>query len=281
MALTLPKPNTPPVDPNYQSGDLKQPPQVFDTKAGGWRPQPAPPGYVWSSIEGKYTKTPTQAGSEQNQFNEAANPSLAALLKQLSTSNTGVTGNLGAGGSSGISGGFGGGGGSVGGGGTGSGSPGGGFGTIPGVELPDQTAATDARFATAKDKVGKIGRASIDALRGELGATGGLGGGAEAQGVRDVVQSSAGELGQVSRDEAGKQADLSADFAKTRYGGAITQRGQDVNAREAEARLAQEKELAQSRMSFEQQQAKSAQQLQMLQLALGGLKSMGTNNYQY
>lgn len=241
--------------------------------------QSAPPGYTYDKIKMAYVKTPTQAGSEQNQFNEAANPSLAALLKSMTSGNTGING-----GASTAMGGFMGGsasGGTTSGGGTGSGVPGGGMATIPGVELPDQTAATAARFATAKDKVGQIGRASIDALRGELGATGGLGGGAEVQGVRDVVQSGAGELGQVSRDEAIKQADLGADFAKTRYSGSIAQRGQDVSAREAEARLAQEKELAQSRMSFEQQQQKSSQQLQLLQMALGGLKSMGTNNYEY
>lgn len=241
--------------------------------------QSAPPGYTYDKVRMEYVKTPTQAGTEQNQFNTAANPALAGLMSQLTgnLSGTGSSGGFNLGGSGATAGtGIAGGGTTVPTSGTIGSRP-----TIPGITLPDQTAATDARFATAKDRVGKIGRASLDALRGELGASGMLGGGAEAQAVRDVVQSGAGELGQVSRDEAMKQADLAADFAKTSYGGSITQRGQDVAAREAEARLAQEKELANSRMSFEQQQLKSQQQLQMLQLALGGLKSMGTSGYSY
>jgi hypothetical protein len=101
-----------------------------------------------------------------------------------------------------------------------------------------------------------------------------LGGGAEAASVRNVIQSGAGELGQVSRDQAVKQADLAADFAKTGYAGSITQRGQDVSAQEAQARLAQEARLADANLAFQKQQAASSQQLQMLQLALSGLKSI-------
>ena len=69
-----------------------------------------------------------------------------------------------------------------------------------------------------------------------------------------------------------KEADLSADFAKTRYGGEITQRGQDVSSQEARARLAQESRIADASLNFQKQQAASQQQLQMLQLALSGLK---------
>ncbi len=79
----------------------------------------------------------------------------------------------------------------------------------------------------------------------------------------------------------GEQVDLSADFAKTRYGGAIAQRGQDVSASEAQARLAQEQRLADASLSFQKQQAASSQQLQMLQLALGGLKGLSGGSYSY
>lgn len=230
----------------------------------------APPGYTYDKVKMAYVKTPTQLGTEANQFATAANPSLAALTSQLLSGS-----GLGGGGSTGALG--------VSGGGTATGSgagyspSGGGINTgaaIPGVELPDQTAATAARYATARDKVGQESRASIDALRNELGATGALGGGAEFQGVQNVIQSGAGELGQVNRGEAEKQADLAADFAKTRYGGAITQRGQDIAAKEAEARLATERQLQESQQSFQQAQLKSQQQMQMLSLALGGLKSL-------
>jgi hypothetical protein len=142
------------------------------------------------------------------------------------------------------------------------------------LSATDNTAANAASFATAKDQVGKIGRASLDALRGELGATGQLGSGAEVQGVRDVIQSGAGELGQVSRDQAITDAGHKADIAKTNYLGSVTQRAQDVGSQEAQARMAQEARIADQNNLFRQQQAASQNQLQTLQLALSGLKSI-------
>jgi hypothetical protein len=250
----------------------------FSASAGGWVQTPAPTGYKWDPVGGNWAKTPTQAGTEVNQFSTAANPSLAALQGQLSGAFSG-----------GLSG-FGGGTGSTSGGGyTGSTSGTSGSGTsgvtggarLPTLQLPDQTAGTNAAYATAKDKVGASGRASIDALRGELGSTGMLGGGAEAQSVQQAVTGANAELGQVARDQAGKSADLSADFAKTNYVGGVTQRGQDVSASEAAARLAQEQRLADANLSFQRQQAASSQQLQMLQLALSGLKAMPSGSGLY
>jgi hypothetical protein len=147
--------------------------------------------------------------------------------------------------------------------------------TLPTLQMPDQSAATAAGYATAKDKVGQSGRASLDALRGELGASGMLGGGAEGQLTRDVITDASGQLGQVSRDQASKSADLAADFAKTNYAGGITQRGQDVSSQEAQARLAQEARLSDANLAFQKQNAAANQQLQMLQMALSGLKGSG------
>jgi hypothetical protein len=209
----------------------------------------------------------TVAGQAQNAQATAANPALAGLLSSISG---GLTGS---GSASGGTGSFGG---------VSSGTSGAGTSgvpavtsgsTLPAIQLPDTSAADSAIFASAKDRVGQTGRASLDALRGELGATGALGGGAEVAGVRDIIRSGQGELGQVSRDQAVQKANQAADFAKTSYEGGITQRGQDVSAAEAQARLAQERELEQSRLAFQQQQAAASNQLQMLQLALSGLKA--------
>jgi hypothetical protein len=147
------------------------------------------------------------------------------------------------------------------------------------LSLPDQQKASEAAFATEKDRAGQIARAGLESLRGELGSTGQLGSGAEVQGVRDIIQSGQGIMGQANRDIAMKQADLGADFAKTGSLGGITQRGQDVQAREAEARLAQERELQASRLSFEQQQLASQRQMQLMQMALGGLQNLGGLSY--
>jgi hypothetical protein len=107
-----------------------------------------------------------------------------------------------------------------------------------------------------------VARSAVDTLRGELGSTGNLGSGAEVQGVRDITGTAAGIEGQAGRDIAMKRADQAADFAKTGYQGSIAQRGQDISAQEANARLA-----------LEQRQAESQRQLQLMTLALGGLKT--------
>lgn len=128
------------------------------------------------------------------------------------------------------------------------------------IQAPDSSTATNSAFATAKDQAGKAARAGLMSLNGELGAQGLMGSGAQVQGTRDIVAQGLGTIGQASRDEAGKAADVAAQFAQTGYQGAITQRGQDVAAQEANARLA-----------FAQQQAAYQRNIQLAQLALGGL----------
>lgn len=231
----------------------------------------APPGYVYDPVKMDYVHSPTQQGQAVNDYTKAANPALAGLMASIGS---GTAAQFGGGGGvssgSGVS--------SVGGGGAaapgGSSAPGSvsGGSHLPSLTLPDQSAGTAAAYATAKDQVGQSGRASLDALRGELGASGMLGGGAEGQLTRDVITKASGDLGQVSRDQASKSAELGADFAKTNYAGGITQRGQDVSASEAQARLAQEARLADANLAFQKQTAAANQQLQMLQLALSGLK---------
>lgn len=232
----------------------------------------APPGYEYDPIKMAYVKTPTAQGSAVKQYNDAANPALSGLLSSIGSTfgaGGGATAAPAGGGS------FSGSGASTVGSGGGTPSVGGGGGYVPPIKMPDMSRASDAAFATSKDRAGKIGRSMIDSLRGELGATGNLGGGAEVQGIKDIATEAGGVVGQASRDQAIKEADLGADFAKTGYQGSITQRGQDISAQEANARLAQEKELQASRMAFEQQSLKSQQQLQLLQLALSGLKGGG------
>ena len=251
-------------------GGLKQPPMTeWSPEKGSYAPPP-PPGYDWDSVKGEYVRTPTAQGQAVNQFNTAANPALAGLLAGIGGGGSASGGGMfGMGSASGSSGG--GSAASMGSNAYGTSGISGG-GRLPTLQMPDQSASSAASFATAKDRVGKTSRASLDALRGELGASGMLGGGAEGQLTRDVIQSGAGELGQVSRDQAVKETDLAGDFAKTNYAGGITQRGQDVSAAEAQARLAQEARLSDANLAFQKQSAAANQQMQMLQLALSGLK---------
>lgn len=233
----------------------------------------APAGYEWDPVKQQYIRTPTSLGSASKQYTEAAMPdSLKGLLGTVSGAASTSGGGLPGSGTAPTGAGFSGSGGASTGSGL-SGSPAGqGLARVGGLQLPDMHAATDAAFAGAKDKSGQIARSSIDSMRGELGATGNLGGGAEVQGVRDVVNNAAGVEGQAVRDIAMKQADVGADFAKTKYSGDIAQRGQDVSAQEAQANLAQQKELANARLAFETNNANSQRQLQLLTLALSGLK---------
>ncbi len=259
----------PPKNPAYHG-----PPMEWG--GDGYRPRPAPAGYTWDEVKGDWVHSPTQQGQAVNQYTSAANPALAGLMSNLSTNLSGgrTSGGTSPGGGGGLT---------AGGGGAFTSGAGGGYGgsglqtgsQLPGLQLPDQSKGTAAAYATAKDQVGKSARAGLDSLRGELGASGMLGGGAEGQLTRDVVTDASGQLGQVARDQAMKSADLSADFAKTNYAGGITQRGQDVNMSEAQARLAQESRLADAQLSFQKQNAAAQQQMQMMQLAMNGLKGTG------
>ena len=129
----------------------------------------------------------------------------------------------------------------------------------------DMTASNAATFGRAKDVAGQTGRSSLDTLRAVLGETGQLGGGAEAQGVRDVVENAAGQTGEVNREMAIQGGRQAFDVARTNQAAGITQRGQDIQAQEAQARLAQE----QAQIMFQQQMAKSQQQLDLLRMVLG------------
>ncbi len=188
----------------------------------------APDKYRYNPVDMQYQRTPLSKGQDA-----------AATMNGMFQNNSALNGLTGGGGS---------GSGSGGGGVTGSGSGVNGGQTIAPITLPDQTAATNAAFATAKDKVGALSRSSLTSLNDELGASGMVGSGAQVQGTRDIIQSGAGQMGQVSRDLAGKQADLAADFAKTSYQGGITQRGQDIAAQEANARLAAEERARQQQL---------------------------------
>lgn len=224
--------------------------------------QSAPAGYSYNPVNMQYERTPTSAGSNINAFETAAlggapgGRTPASLLGLEAGGSAG--GGLSATGVPGVS-----------------GAPGGVPGTsgaayVPQVQMPDTSAATASAFATAKDQAGQIARSSLDSLAGELGAQGQLGSGEQFQKTGEIVGQAANTLGQESRSEAETNANLAADFAKTGYQGAISQRGQDIQAQEAAAQLAEETRLAQQN-----------QTMQMLALALRGIGSGSPSSSQY
>lgn len=205
----------------------------------------APAGYSYDAVKQNYIRTPSSLGQDAGtKLGMAMNGLTGAMNGSLGVTGS-PAGTIGAaGGVQTTSTGAGG----TGAGGAGTGTTGTPAGHIASVAAPDTSAATNAAFATAKDQAGAMSRASLTSLNDELGASGMVGSGAQVQGTRDIINTGAGQMGQVSRDLAGKTADQAADFAKMGYQGAITQRGQDIGAQEAAAQLAEQRQEAYQRL---------------------------------
>lgn len=158
--------------------------------------------------------------------------------------------------------------------GLGAGGAGGGVGRAPaGVAPVDTTAANAAIFARAKDQVGQTAQGALTGLRSALAGRGLLGSGAESRGTQNVVTAGLGELGDVSREQAIKGADVAQRTAETNYAGGLTQRGQDITMRGQDL-AAQE---ARNRLAIEQAQRQAETRASALQGLLGALS--GTKAY--
>lgn len=235
---------------------------VYAGGSGGLPPTPgqqaSQAGYAWDPVKNTYVRTPSSAGTNVHDYTNAA----------LGGSMTGLLSAAGPGTSVGINPGGGSGGG---GGGLGimssspnEGIPGGGGAAISAISPVDMTASNAATFGAAKDQAGQTGRAEIDSMKGLMGASGMLGGGGEAQGTRDIVAQAGQGANDVTRANAVNSSTQNLDVAKTNQASALTQRGQDIAARQAQAQLA-----------MEQAQLNSQRQLDMLRLALGSVSSGG------
>lgn len=216
----------------------------------------APPGYEYNPISMGYERQPASAGSRVNQFTTAALG--GNVLGGLQAAANGGISGVG-GGTTGV-GGAGGGGGVLGG---GAGISGGG--NVGNIAPIDMTASNAATFANAKDQAGQEARASLSSLQGILGETGQMGGGASTQAARDVTENALGQLGAVTRQNAVTNAGQNLDVAKTNQATQLAERGQNIAAQEAQARLAQQ----QVALQFQEQMARSQQSLELLRLALG------------
>ena len=110
----------------------------------------------------------------------------------------------------------------------------------------DRTAAESAAFARAGERIARIGKGNLSALRSQMTRRGISGSGVEKSLVTENANSTAGLLGEVVRDQAIEglrreqeidDRDLQAGIAQrgqdigvgsTNYSGNISQRGQDV-----------------------------------------------------
>jgi hypothetical protein len=105
----------------------------------------------------------------------------------------------------------------------------------PGREVPstmaDRTAMESAQFGRAKDRIGQIGGSALATLRDRSTANGRGGSGLEAREERQIVEGTAGELGQVVRDQAIDAAGRADDIDDRNLATGVAQRGQDLSSR--------------------------------------------------
>lgn len=116
--------------------------------------------------------------------------------------------------------------------------PGGGGSTHSHIADVDTSAAEAASFNKAKDQVGLESSGALAGLRSALGGRGMLGSGLEERGTASLASSAAGNLADVSRQQAVTRADEAQKNAETNFQGDITQRGQDFQKEEAGNSLA-------------------------------------------
>ena len=123
----------------------------------------------------------------------------------------------------------------------GGGAPGGGSGSLsmqagggqqPRVAL--DTAAIDAgdraAFSRAKDRVGSSMQGLLKSIGNQFATRGLRGSSLEGRALGSALESGAGQLADVEREQAIEGSRRAEDLAKTAYGGEITQRGQDLDA---------------------------------------------------
>lgn len=83
----------------------------------------------------------------------------------------------------------------------------------------DEQAARDAAFARAKDRAGQTARASLNALREQMG--GNLGGALEQQRSAEIIGGAAGTLGDFERDQLGLDLNRAGEISDRNYAGGL------------------------------------------------------------
>jgi hypothetical protein len=111
-----------------------------------------------------------------------------------------------------------------------------GGGQLPGYAQyggPSFEQARAASFARSKEQAGLSAQAAIKGLQGAMDARGLTGSTVEGQALGGVVSGAGQDLSNVIREQYIQDANQLARQAETQYQGAITQRGQDIQAQQA------------------------------------------------
>jgi hypothetical protein len=97
------------------------------------------------------------------------------------------------------------------------------------IQPPDTSAAQEAAWLRAKDRTGQVSRSALTALQNAMVTRGIQGSGLEAAGTGGLMGQGAAELSDVAREQAIQDVNTQTDWAKTKYQGDITQRGQNAS----------------------------------------------------
>ena len=159
----------------------------------------------------------------------------------------------------------------------------------PQLQQVNQQPANAAAFAQAKDSVGLQMRGALTGLAGAMAGRGISGSGLEAAGQLGVVNTGQGQLGDVSRQQAVTNANLSNQNAVTAYQGGIAQRAQDIGVGEANlgaATTGREQNIGIAQGNQNSLNTQRAQDLQMQENALNNAttqrgQNIGQNTSEY
>lgn len=92
----------------------------------------------------------------------------------------------------------------------------------------DRRAAESAAFARAAERIGAVGRGNLAGLRNQMTRRGISGSGIEAKGITDVKNNTAGQLGEVIRDQAIEGLNREEAIDDRDFAAGVAQRGQDI-----------------------------------------------------
>lgn len=98
---------------------------------------------------------------------------------------------------------------------------------------PEETAARAAAFARAKDQAGMTANSALEGLRSATNARGIAGSSIEGEGMARILGGGAGEINDYTGAQLASDLGRSSQVSDRNYQGNITQRGQDLQARQA------------------------------------------------
>lgn len=103
----------------------------------------------------------------------------------------------------------------------------------PGNITANEEAARNAAFARAKDRAGKTALSSLTALQNILQNRGMFGSTEEARLTQDSLQGGQDVINEYGRSELVNDLNRAAQIGDRNYAGALTQRGQDMQAKQS------------------------------------------------